>query len=102
MVGRNRPPVSKTFSRHSKRFTRRFNALWRLEVAQRLKTQSRALNHGFLRITSCQNTLIRYTDLDALIRYSVVRTLTYEKYTIVLYQPVSRCSRLRQRGHGDI
>ncbi len=70
--------------------------------AQWLKTQSRALNHGFLRIGSCQNTLIRYTDLDARVRFNVVRTLTYEKYTIVLYQPVSRCSRLRHCGHGDI
>src|SRR6266481_1279493 len=40
---------------------------------------------------------IRYTDLNALIRYIGVRTLTYEKYTTVLYQPVSQC--LRRRRH---
>src|SRR6266404_242098 len=79
-----------------------YHSEWSRLSRRRFTAKSRAPNHGFLRITSCQNTLIRYTDLDARVRFNVVRTLTYEKYTTVLYQPVSRCSRLRHCGHSDI
>src|SRR6266404_969286 len=79
-----------------------YHSEWSRLSRRRFTAKSRALTHGFLRITSCQNTLIRYTDLDARIRFNVVRTLTYEKYTIVLYQPVSRCLPLRYNKHLSI
>src|SRR5437868_12807731 len=44
---------------------------------------------------------IRYIGISSLIRYNVVRTLTYEKHTTVLYQPVSQCSRLSHRRPAD-
>src|SRR6266571_4169987 len=79
----------------------RQNQPWRLEVEQRLKTGSEA-SRGFFELLLARIFFIRYTDFESLIRYNVVRTLTYEKYTTVLCQPVSQRRRFRHWRHRGV